>query len=439
MKKIKKLLSVLLCFIISFCSFLPVNAYAKSGIIEYNLLRVLAMNRDGTILLDKQGSLSDVRSIIGDFNQTEVQTIQIDYGIDGTLAAGDTLTANIAFIVSRYKSFGGFMVRLLMQGGRSYILSDAIVDYDYSSSTLTVSNMVMPVDVPENSFISIGMGNPTYNADYSSVVFGFGIKSYDMNSQSEQTGFFNNIIQWLKDIVDKIKGLPDAIGNFINSLGDKISGFFTNLTNNLKTWFNNIGKWFTDLGNNIKTLFTNITNSLKGWFADVGNWFVEIGNKIGTFFDNIWENISDSVSNITQSIKDWWASVIEFFKNLVVPQEGFFTEYLERINKWFEEHLGFIYQSAQLIVELTQRLVDVTNSVGDPVVVIPEMRLPYNNVVIVPYTTFDFNSIINADSKIKWVYNTYRTVVTAIMIYYLVMFGYNKLNEIIKDRKDNEG
>ena len=186
-------------------------------------------------------------------------------------------------------------------------------------------------------------------------------------------------------------------------------------------------------------MFTNITNSLKGWFADVGNWFAEIGNKIGTFFDNIWENISDGVSNITQSIKDWWASVVEFFKNLVIPQEGFFTEYLERINKWFEEHLGFIYQSAQLIVELTQRLVDVTNSVGDPVVVISEIRLPYNNVVIVPHTTFDFNNIINADSKIKWVYNTYRTVVTAIMIYYLVMFGYNKLNEIIKDRKDNEG
>lgn len=290
-KLIKKGGALFLALFLVFTTLSPVNAYAKSGIIEYNLLRVLAMNRDGTILLDKQGSLSDVRSIIGDFNQTEVQTIQIDYGIDGTLAAGDTLTANIAFIVSRYKSFGGFMVRLLMQGGRSYILSDAIVDYDYSSSTLTVSNMVMPVDVPENSFISIGMGNPTYNADYSSVVFGFGIKSYDMNSQSEQTGFFNNIIQWLKDIVDKIKGLPDAIGNFINSLGDKISGFFTNLTNNLKTWFDNIGKWFTDLGNNIKQWFTNLTNNLKTWFDNVGKWFDDLGNNIKSWFNALFNKL----------------------------------------------------------------------------------------------------------------------------------------------------
>ena len=444
MKKLKKIISLILCFIISFCSLLPVNAYAKSTM-SWSDLQMYAYFDGYSVGRKGYGTITDTRK------QKTCQEINFSFDIIDKLNDDDLLTVSMK---TKSKRYGGFNVTYRFSIGHTlqdgYLIAEKTFkvtlggntdDYEFVENAdgcvLTIKNIPIDYSTKFDNYKFYDFDVSLTDIEYvylsgGDLPFAFSIDNLTAVTDSASNNFFGNILSWLKTILDSIKNLPSSIGSFITSLGDKISGFFTNLINNLKTWF-------TDLGNNIKTLFTNITNSLKGWFADVGNWFAEIGNKIGTFFDNIWENISDGVSNITQSIKDWWASVVEFFKNLVIPQEGFFTEYLERINKWFEEHLGFIYQSAQLIVELTQRLVDVTNSVGDPVVVISEIRLPYNNVVIVPHTTFDFNNIINADSKIKWVYNTYRTVVTAIMIYYLVMFGYNKLNEITKDRKDNEG
>ena len=378
------------------------------------------MKRDGTILLDKQGSLSDVRSIIGDFKQTEVQTIQIDYGIDGTLSAGDTLTANISFIVSRYKSFGAFQVRLSMQGGRSYILSDAIVNYDYASSTLTMSNMVMPVDVPEDSFISISMGNPTYNADYSSVNFGFGITSYEMKSESEQTGFFNNIIQWLKDIVDKIKGLPDAIGSFINSLGDKISSFFSNLINNLKTWFDNIGKWFTDLGNNIKQWFIDITNNIKTFFNT-------LGDRISGFFETIWNN------------------TVEFFTSLFKPRDEYFDELREDLDNHMSEHLGAVYNVPKALIE---QLTSIVNGVkgADPnhlYIAIPEFafRLKGEKRVLLEAQQFDLLSSINSieEGSTKAIINTALIIMHGMIDLFLAVACFKMVYKKIINKVGIEG
>ena len=354
-------LALLLSLLVFCFNFIPISAYAKSGFVQWSIVGFRCLSSSNELILSSDNGIG---SYSGTVKQTELSLISLSFIFDEEIEANTVITVDTEFSYSRYAGFGYFDALVYPENESPSYYKASNFSYTYNNPKLSVS-FTLPVDVKTGSAVSIRLSKPiTYVGNQSNNPVSFGLKKFVVSAESEQTGFFNNIIQWLKDIVDKIKGLPDAIGSFINSLGDKISSFFSNLINNLKTWFDNIGKWFTDLGNNIK------------------QWFIDIGDKIGGFFTAIWDNI------------------VEFFTNLFKPRDEYFDELREDLDNHMSEHLGAVYNVPKALIE---QLTSIVNGVkgSDPnhlYIAIPEFafRLKGEKRVLLEAQQFDLLSSINS-------------------------------------------
>ncbi|MDE6506139.1 MAG: hypothetical protein K2K71_02620 [Eubacterium sp.] len=306
-KLIKKggaLFLALLCF---FTSLFPISAQAAS--IKYDTFVWVAMlDKNGQTKYVMQNELGDF-SYPGQYQQSDLREIGVSINLTSDIESGDLLTFQYNIIGGRYEGFN-VNVKVVDEADTSPFRTIVNKNYTVNRHTdndeisyqktdvagttniLTLKYIEIPRNVNKGDLnVLITLSNFDYGLDPTQYSFYFGINSISINSDNKSTGLLNSVVSWLKSIIQSIKELPNSIGNFINSLGDKISGFFTNLTNNLKTWFDNIGKWFTDLGNNIKQWFTNLTNNLKTWFDNVGKWFTDLGNNIKSWFNALFNKL----------------------------------------------------------------------------------------------------------------------------------------------------
>lgn len=241
------------------------------------------------------------------------------------------------------------------------------------------------------------------------------------------TSWFDSLFQWLKDIRD---------GNI--SFADSVKTAFTTITDNIKNFFSELGKKLTDgfinLTSSIREFFTNLGNNLKEWFKDVGNWFKEIGDRIGNFFTNLWNNISDSISSITTAVSDWWQSVKDFFHSLFVPEDGFFDSYKLNWENWAKEHFALFFD-VQDILDILFNFFEGDDL--EPGIVIPEIKLPFfNNPVIIPRTTFYFSQLLNQHTMIKRIYDLFQIGFSAIVYGLLLVYLQKTFSKILTDDEE---
>ena len=96
-------------------------------------------------------------------------------------------------------------------------------------------------------------------------------KEIGFNDNTDNPGWLGKILKNFTDLGDRISGffsnLTSSISGFFNSLGDRISGFFSDLKQSIVNQFNNVKQWFIDLGEDIKGFFTSLKNYLL-YFED---------------------------------------------------------------------------------------------------------------------------------------------------------------------------
>ena len=115
-----------------------------------------------------------------------------------------------------------------------------------------------------------------YAVDFIKTLFDFGVTTLE------------KIINVVSDLPGTIKGfITDAvtnIGDFFTTLADKISEFFTTL-------YSKVSGYFTDLGNRISGFFGNIGNSISSSYQDMITGIGQVRDKVSGGFTEIWENI----------------------------------------------------------------------------------------------------------------------------------------------------
>lgn len=141
--------------------------------------------------------------------------------------------------------------------------------------------------------------------------------------QSTDTGILNSIKEgfqklweWLQGIWDSIKEIPAKIGQFITSLGDRISTFFSNLTNSIKGFFDGLWDkiWNGDgsvppFDNNNK--FAQVIEKLNEWTA-----------KIKEFSGSV-DSSADTVTGYLQSGTSFLNSAMGAFPAALTAVLGF--------------------------------------------------------------------------------------------------------------------
>lgn len=188
-----------------------------------------------------------------------------------------------------------------------------------------------------------------------------------------------------------LSGLIGKILSGISSLGDKISGFFEVLA------------------------------------TKIGNFFASLGDKIGGFFTTIWNNIKGAFENLIEKIKGFFDSLFDFLKFLFIPSDDFWANFFQNLSAKLEEHLGFVYQIPEFVVNFFKNL--MTFSVGnDPILSIP--AISWMGHTVLEANTINLNSYFTDVPALQTVYNIYLSFVTVLFTVMFINYCIKKVRSV---------
>lgn len=99
----------------------------------------------------------------------------------------------------------------------------------------------------------------------------------EFTDKDDNSGWFQKIINAIKEIPEKIGDLRDNISNYFSALGDRITAKFesvgTSITNKFEEVKNAIGSWFTEIGDKLSNKFAEVGNAITSKFAEIGAEF----------------------------------------------------------------------------------------------------------------------------------------------------------------------
>ena len=217
--------------------------------------------------------------------------------------------------------------------------------------------------------------NTIGNKDY-----GYRLSRYitvtDLDSNAK---WYIRIINAIKAIPDKLRGFFTELGNKITALGDKIGGFFTDLKNNIVEQFRNLKQWFVQLGDRIQGFFTDLKNKIVEQFNRVGQWFIELKN------------------NLIQGLKD-----------LFIPHETYFEEKKNELDTWATQHLGAVYQGADIAIDFLRQL--LTISPKEPAITMPAIEFEFKGVLyhLTDPIHYSFAWVHDTTHPLFYIYKIYR-------------------------------
>ena len=97
------------------------------------------------------------------------------------------------------------------------------------------------------------------------------------------------------------------------------------------------------------------------------------------------------LGKITDFFGSFFENIINALKSLFIPEDGYFSDFFTRLNDFFSEKLGFLYEPIELFLNFLNAIQNA--SVGaSPGLTFPEIK--WEDDVIVPETRVDF-SVVN--------------------------------------------
>lgn len=163
-------------------------------------------------------------------------------------------------------------------------------------------------------------------------------------------------------IVDFFKGIPDKIGEVV----DSVVAWFQELPGRISTWLTNtitaISEWGSEL-------YTNITTFVSEAISAVGDWFSQLpykigyalGTAIGTIIQwgiNVKDWVTTEVPKIIQSVVDWfaqlpgriWTWLVGVVNNIIAWGQNMYstittaaTNAVNSVINWFSQLPGRIW------------------------------------------------------------------------------------------------
>lgn len=403
MKK-KKILSLLLAFSILITGLLPITAYADTyyGSNVDVVFSFGAANGGNSIYRDKSLPFS---ATINDKIQNKLLSIELQFNQPVSFKSNDVLNFDLhLYSNSRYRNMDAWVYWHDANGNE--IWSEK-ASFNQSTGKITINRTME--STMSNLYISVVLNNFEYVSNADSSVY-FKVTSLTVSTKSEQSGFFENVGNWFKELFNKLQTGIDNIGSWFSQLFSKI-----------QQGIDSIGEWFKQLGNDIKQWFQNLVDNLSQWFENVGQWFRDL-----------WNNITVTIDNITDSIRNWWQSVVDWFHSLFVPEEGYMEQYKQNWQNWLEEHLGFLYESFVLLDDLISIFLEDMERTGNFVIHIPELKLPWNNYVILEAKEFDYTALINSNDILQSIFTMFRMVCSCLMCLFIVYLGKRKFEKIME-------
>lgn len=230
-----------------------------------------------------------------------------------------------------------------------------------------------------NAFGNEGSGSSPYA--YASVSFTNLIASYKINAENavvENANTTKGIFGTVKAIFSSIGNLPkniaNAIGGFFSALGDRISGFFSNLI-----------------------------NSMSNFFSELGNKVVQLGSTIIN-------------------------GIIDGLKSLFIPEDDYFTNWLNNFRTLLNNKLGFLTYPFELFANVINRFLNLNDGTG--LIHIPEIKVPNFDFILIQEQDYNLKQVYE-NGAIKTIHTIYLYFVDIILVISLVNLAIKKFNQTI--------
>lgn len=144
-------------------------------------------------------------------------------------------------------------------------------------------------------------------------------KDIGFNDNTDNPGWLGKILEKFTALGDRISGffsnLTSSISDFFSSLGDRISGFFTDLKDNLTEKFNNLKQWFIDLGNSIGEFFEMLKNYLLYFQHPVT--LDKDGVPIGADGKPVYTNpFASKIEQFKETVNGWLQQIKDFVSHI---------------------------------------------------------------------------------------------------------------------------
>lgn len=235
------------------------------------------------------------------------------------------------------------------------------------------------------------------------------------------TGFmFSKYIGW-NDNTDNPGWLGKILQNFTR-LGDRISGFFSNLTSSISSFFTSLGDrisgFFTDLKTNIGNWFSKQAQKIQDFYNGVKQWFKQLGDRIQGFFVDLYNDI------------------VEGLKRLFIPADGYFESKKTELETFANEHFGAMYQAPSVMADLIKKF--LTISPKQPSITMPAIQFDFDGkrYVLSESVTYSFAWVNDSSHMLYYFYRFYRGFVIVLLFVWFGNFCIKKYNEVFGGRQE---
>lgn len=400
-------------FLVALCVFIsiPFTAFAKTVQYESGKIQFIAHNASSTESLN--GTIP-FHFLASNIKQTTLQYCDLIFSEKFNLQKNETLSFNITLGAKRYKTM--YATAFVFSDNGEFRFS---LDYSYIDSQTLVGSFTADKDY-NGCRVTIRLNSFTYG-DYNEAdklnaymeVLG---ASYSIDS--EESNFFENVGKWFTELFEKIKDLSTSISNGFSSIVSSVGDWFSSLVDDLQQWFDDLGKWFSELG-----------TKLQQWFDDVGQWFSDLSDNIKQWFIDLGDKFQKWIDDFNLSFTNWWNDIKEWFKNLFIPENGYFENFVQTFGNWFLEHFGALYQTVEIISDIIRKIFGSFGTTID-YIEYPTIEVPVVNITILNGGRFYWSTITD-NSNFAFVFRTFQSVCSAIMIFAVIHFARKTLNQIL--------
>ncbi len=155
---------------------------------------------------------------------------------------------------------------------------------------------------------------------------------------------------------------------------------------------------------------------------DKNNQSIEKGNKLQQEANETSKGI---LGKITDFFGSFFENIINALKSLFIPEDGYFSDFFNRLNDLFSEKLGFLYSPIDLFVSFLNALQNV--SVGSsPGLVFPELK--WEDTVLIPETNVNFDLV---NEKFPELQQKIYFVTDIIMVGAVIVLLERKIDEVM--------
>ena len=324
---------------------------------------------------------------------------------------GDFKAGNIYYISYRFNA--KHMYSSYSQNYNPYLMTGSSYSgLDYKDYKATLSNSgksgfveyyVATIEfTPTKDFSTCRLG---FTFDYrtlanNSIYNAFGNEGSDSNPYAYASVSFTNLTASYK-----INAENAVVENANTTKGilSTVKGIFSGIANLPKNIANAIGGFFSALGDRISGFFSNLINSMSNFFSELGNKVVQLGSTIIN-------------------------GIIDGLKSLFIPEDDYFTNWLNNFRTLLNNKLGFLTYPFELFANVINRFLNLND--GTDLIHIPEIKVPNFDFVIIEEQEFDLKSLYNTGA-IKTIHTIYLYFVDIILIIALVNLAINKFKSTI--------